>query len=72
MKLPPLGNALYLLFVADAATRSPCEIEAICVLKSCFRWMAWMCDGRSASIRKRGYVIDPRKTLVVEGFDTRN
>ncbi|MGI8436970.1 MAG: hypothetical protein ACR2NX_08715 [Chthoniobacterales bacterium] len=29
-------------------------------------------DGRSASIRKRGYVIDPRKTLVVEGFDTRN
>ena len=25
-------------------------------------------DGRPASVRKRGYVIDPRRTLVVEGF----
>ena len=25
-------------------------------------------DGRPASVRKRGYVIAPRRTLVVEGF----
>ena len=25
-------------------------------------------DGRPASVRKRGYIIDPRRTLVVEGF----
>ena len=25
-------------------------------------------DGRPASVRKRGYVIDPHRTLVVEGF----
>ncbi|MBA3831398.1 MAG: hypothetical protein H0X34_05830 [Chthoniobacterales bacterium] len=25
-------------------------------------------DGRPASIRKRGYVIDPHRTLIVEGF----
>ncbi len=27
-----------------------------------------MLDGRPASIRKRGYVIDPHRTLIVEGF----
>jgi hypothetical protein len=29
-------------------------------------------DGRSASVRKRGYVVGPHRTLIVEGFRQSN